>query len=108
MYANEIRIVTPEDRDLRVHIRKRETMPDVVTQCLADGVSVAWTREADSVVFEGEIRRSTEWLFKVMYSTRAGRQPAGDTLRYKLSVAARRVLSELRDELQSRLRFGYA
>jgi hypothetical protein len=108
MYANEIRIVNSEDRDLRVHIRKRETMPGAVTQCLANGVNVPWTRETDSVVCEGEIRPGTEWLFKLVYSTGAARHIDGDPLRYKLSVAARRMLSELRDELQPRLRFGYA
>ena len=108
MYANEIRIINAEDRDLRVHIRKRETVPGAVIQCLANGVSVPWTRETDSVVCEGEIRPGTEWLFKVVYSTGAARHRDGDPLRYKLSVAARRMLSEVRDELQPRLRFGYA
>jgi len=108
MYANEIRIINAEDRDLRVHIRKRETVPGAVIQCVANGVSVPWTRETDSVVCEGEIRPGTEWLFKVVYSTGAARHTGGDPLRYELSVAARRMLSELRDELQPRLRFGDA
>jgi hypothetical protein len=108
MYGNEIRIVTPEDRGLRVHIRKRETTPGAVAQCLANGVSVSWTRDTDSVVFEGDIPKGTEWRFRVVYPTRASQQAERHTLRYTLSVAARRMLSELRDELQSRLRLGYA
>ena len=80
---------------------------DAVTQCLANGVSVSWRRETDAVVCDGEIRPGTEWLFKVVDSTSAARHLEGETLRYKLSVAARRMLSELRDELQPRLRFGY-
>ena len=103
----KLRIINSDDRDLRVHIRKRETVPEAVTQCLANGVSVSWTRETDSVVCDGEIRPGSEWLFKVVYSSGAARHLDGDTLRYKLSVAARRMLSELRDELQPRLRFGY-
>ena len=105
MYGNELLIDNPSDKKIDLRVRKRENHADLVTEILSDGKPVTWTTEADQLVFSERISPHSAKRFQVVYLDSARAAKTGRSVRFELSVAIRRVLSELRDDYLSRSRF---
>ncbi len=102
MYGNELLIDNPSDQEIELRVHKRESHADLVAEILSDGEPVTWTTEADQLVFSASIWPHSEKRFQVIYREPASAGKAARSLRFELSVAVRRILSEVRDEYISR------
>jgi hypothetical protein len=88
-----------------VHVRKRESEADLVAEVRCDQKAVMWTTEADHIVFDERIGPCSDRHFKVFYREQHEAEKVDRSLRFELSVAVRRILSEFRDDYLSRGRF---
>ena len=105
MYGNELLIDNPSGQSINVHVRKRENQPDLVAEVRCDQKPVMWTTEEDHLVFDERIGPCSERHFQVLYREQAETENLNRSLRFEVSVAARRLLSEFRDDYLSRSRF---
>jgi len=105
MYGNEFLIDNPSDQTIEVEVRKRECQADLVADILCDGKPARWTSDVDRLVFGESIRPRGQRRFQVIYREQAGSAKVDRSLRFELSVAARRILSEFRDDYLSKSRF---
>jgi hypothetical protein len=105
MYGNELLMHNPSDQEIDLRVHKREGHADLVAEILFDGKPVTWTTEADQLVFSERISPLSETHLRVVYRERAKAEAVGRSLRFELSVAIRRILSEVRDEYLSRSSF---
>lgn len=105
MYGNELLISNSSDREITVTIRKRKGQNDPVSKILCDEKSLTWAEGKEYWLFDQKISPREEKRFRVVYHE----QPEGGTihrsLQFELSVAARRILSELRDDYLSKAPF---
>lgn len=108
MYGNELLIDNPEARPIQVTIRKKSGQSDPVSEVFCNGEPIEWTINAGYLVFSGSILPGTESRFKVQYQNIADPATIDRSLRFELAVAARRVLSEFRDQYFSRIRYSLA
>ncbi len=101
MYGSEVLVDNPSDQPVDVRIRKRKSHDDLAPEILCDEKSVAWTIEGESFLFADKIGPHGEKCFRVVppEQTDSGKQRR--PLRFELAVAARRILSELRDDYLS-------
>ena len=104
MYGNELFIENPSDQLIDVQVRKRENQVDLVAGILSDGKAATWAAEGDDVVLSERIWPRSERRIQVVYREQAEARNLGRSLRFELSVAARRFLSEFRDDYLSRSR----
>ncbi len=105
MYGNELLIHNPSGHMVNVHVRKRENEADLVAEVRSDQKPIMWTTKADHLVYEEGIGPRSERHLQVVYRERDAREKVNRSLRFELSVASRRILSELRDDYLSRSRF---
>lgn len=105
MYGNELVIDNPPDREIEVRVRKREDQADLVADILGDGNSIAWTKEGNHLAFGGKMAPRGERHFRVAYREQDEFGKADRSLRFEISVAVRRFLSEFRDDYLSRSHF---
>jgi hypothetical protein len=98
MYGSELRLVNDSDRERDISVRKRESDPSLVASVEIDGSRVESTSSGDGITFGYRLPPRSEALVTVLYreSPVHSRRPA--SLKYHVIVAARRFLSELRDE----------
>jgi hypothetical protein len=102
MYGTELRIDNPSDQAIEMKIRKRESQADLVSEIQCDGKPVVWTTDPEHLVFSERILPRSEKLFKVVYRNQTDTPVIRRSLRYEISVAVRRVLSEFRDNYLSK------
>jgi hypothetical protein len=105
MYANELLIHNPLDQVISVNIRKRENEPDLVSEVQCDRKPLMWTTDDDHVLFEERIGPCGERHLQVFYREQEETEKVERSLHFELSVAVRRILSELRDCYLARSRF---
>jgi len=105
MYGTELRVENPSDRPIEARVRKRESRADQVAEVLCGEMPVTWTAEGEHLCFGGRIPPHSEEFFKVCYRSPAHAEPMPRSLRYEITVAARRVLSEWRDDYLCRSHF---
>jgi hypothetical protein len=105
MYGNELLIDNPSDQVIEVRVRKRENQVDLVAEILCDGKPVSWAAEADHLVLGERIQPRSKKRLQVVYREQPEAEELNRSLRFELSVAARRILCEFRDEYLSRSRF---
>ncbi len=105
MYGNELIISNPLDQAIDVTIRKRKSHDDPVSEILCDEKSITWATDIEHVIFGEKIGSHSEKRFRVVYRGQAHTEKVRRSLRFELSVAVRRILSELRDDYLSRSRF---
>ncbi len=105
MYGNDLLIDNPSDREVELQAYKREGHADLVAEILSDGKPINWTAEADHLVFGERVSPHSEKRFQVIYREPASAGKADRSLRFELSVAVRRILSEVRDEYLSKSPF---
>jgi hypothetical protein len=105
MYGNELLIDNPSDQAVDLSIRKRKSQDDLASEILCDEKPVMWTTEVKHFVFCQRIRSYSETCFRVVYREQAHAGKVRRSLRFELAVAARRILSEFRDDYLSTSRF---
>ena len=105
MYGTELRIDNSSDRTIEVMIRKRESQAGLVSEILSDEKPMPWTSDVGHLMFGDRILPRSEKHFKVTYRNQTNGGMNGRSFRYEISVALRRVLSELRDDYLSKSRF---
>jgi len=105
MYGNELLVDNPSDQVIEVRVRKRENQADLVAEMLSDGAPASWAAEVDHIVLGERIRPGSERRLQVVYRGQAAAGEVGRSLRFEVSVAARRILAEFRDDYLSRSRF---
>ena len=105
MYGNELLVGNASDEALEVRVKKRENQPQSVAGVFCDDSPAIWAAHADHLEFGGRIPPRSEALLRVAYRNVPETGKLKRPLRFELSVAARRVLSEFRDEYLSRSRF---
>jgi hypothetical protein len=101
MYGNELMVRNDSDQSIDVTIRKRESQNDVVSEVLCDKKAIAWSGQTEYLTFAEQIGSRQEKLFRVTYLETSPDRASTRTLRLELKVAARRILSELRDQYLS-------
>jgi hypothetical protein len=104
MYANELVVDNPSDQMVELRVRKRENQVDLVAEILSDGKPATWAAEVDHLVLSQRIGPHNEKHIQVVYREQAEALGLDRSLRFELSVAVRRILSEFRDEYLSRSR----
>ena len=105
MYGSELVLGNPSDEALELLIRKRKSQDEVGSQILCDGKPIKWTSEAEHLVFRERIGSHREKQFRIVYRVPDHRRDVRLSLRFKVSVAMRRMLCELRDEYLARISF---
>jgi hypothetical protein len=105
MYGNELLIHNPLDQPINVHVRKRETAADSVAEVRSDQKPIIWASKADHLVYDERIEPCSERHLQVFYREQDEAENLGRSLRFELSVAVRRILSEFRDDYLSRSHF---
>jgi hypothetical protein len=105
MYANELLIHNPLHQAIDVNVRRRENDPDFVSEVRCDLKPILWTTNDRHVVFKERVQPCGERHLQLFYQEHEETEKVGRSLRVELSVAARRILSELRDNYFFRSRF---
>ncbi len=98
MYGSELWLTNTSDRHTEICVHKRESDPSVVASVEVDGSSVECTSAVNAISFRYQLPPKSQALVKVLYQGCTGYSSRPATVKYHLGVAARRVLSELRDE----------
>ena len=105
MYGSELVLGNPSDEALELLIRKRKSQDEGGSQILCDEKPIKWTSEAEHLVFRERIGSHREKRFRIVYQVPDHRGDVRLSLRFKVSVAMRRMLCELRDEYLARISF---
>lgn len=105
MYGNELVISNPSDQAVDVRIRKRKSQNDFVSEILCDEKPIRSTTDFDYFVFGTKIESQSEMRFRVVYREQHHPEKFRRSLRFEVGVAARRILSEFRDDFLFRSRF---
>ena len=105
MYGNELLIGNPSDQVINVSVRKRENDVDLIVEVRCDQKPIKWIPMDDYLAYDERIEPGSERLFRVIYREQDEAEKVDRSLRFELSVAARRILSEWRDNYLSRSRF---
>jgi hypothetical protein len=101
MFGNELLIGNPSDQAINVRIRKRRGPDELPPEILRDEKPVTCATEVEHFVFGERIGSDSEMCFRVVYPEQANARELPRSLRFELAVAARRILSELRDDYLS-------
>jgi hypothetical protein len=98
--------LTHTEEAVTYHLSKRIPDSAIIQQVLVNGVPAPFSREADTVVFD--VRAHASQAIHVQIESAALRPTKAYSfrLRYEAHVALRRVLSEFRDNVLSKNRFG--
>jgi hypothetical protein len=102
MYGNELQVVNPSDHPIETILRKRIDDDDAVSEILCDQEPIPWTTEAGHLAFRCQVPPKSEKWFRVIHRERAHAANMERTMRFKLSVGTRRILSEFRDNYLSK------
>ena len=105
MYGTELFVENPYDRPIEVLVRKRETRPDMIAEVRCDDRPVRWDGIAGQLVTRENIEPHGSRRFHVLYRESNAMGKVERSLRFEVSVALRRILSECRDEYLSEGRF---
>jgi len=97
MYGSQLLVPNPSERPLRVVVSKNEGNPSLVTAVRGDRGPLEWSVSGDRVVFADTIPAGREASYAMCYAPHTAR-PQSRPIRLEASVAARRILSEFRDE----------
>jgi hypothetical protein len=98
MYGAGLLIRNPTDDDLDVVIRKRERQTDAIAEVRCNLVVTRFTFEDDEIVVRCRIEPRGELRVEVQQKNVIPTKPVSRRLSLEVSVAIRRILSEMRDE----------
>jgi Holliday junction resolvase-like predicted endonuclease len=97
MYANELAFENTDAAVSMLEVRKREPEDDAIATMRVDNRSVEWTRDGAEVVLRHAANKGATMVISVLFRPVQWLEHV-PSVKYRLTVAARRVLSELRDE----------
>jgi hypothetical protein len=103
MYGSEVLLRNRNDRVSEFAVDKRETEPSIIADVAQDGREIRWSHTPGGLHFRCVVPPRGEALVKVRYHGTFVDRKRRPSLKYGLSVAARRILSEFRDEYVQRL-----
>jgi hypothetical protein len=105
MYGSELLVANPSNEAIEARIRKRKGGDDLPSEIFCDDNPVRWATEDGYFVFSESIPPQCEKRFRVVYPEQGDAEQAHRSLRFELAVAARRILSEFRDNYLATNRF---
>jgi hypothetical protein len=105
MYGNELLIGNPSDHPIEVSIRKRKSEHEAVSEIRCDGLPMKWMTDDEYLLIGDQIPPHGEKRFRLFYDEPTLAGNVQRSVRYKVSVAARRMLSEFRDDYLARSSF---
>jgi hypothetical protein len=105
MYGSELLIGNSSEQPTEGTVRKRKGQHDQVSDVLCEGKPITWETEGEHLVFRQRIDARSEKYCQVVYQRQAPPKMERRSVGFELSVAARRVLSEFRDNYFSKSRF---
>ena len=94
MYGSEVLLTNPSDRVSEFAVDKRETDPSVIADVAQDGRNLQWSHTPGGLHFRCVVPPRGEALVKVRYHATSVDRKRPASLKYALSVAARRILSD--------------
>ncbi len=97
MYGSELVIGNTSELPIVAKVRKRKGKSADIERVLCDGQPVAWEIEDDYLVFSQRILPHREACCRVEYLEQDTGKMVHRSLKFEASVAARRMLSEFRD-----------
>jgi hypothetical protein len=106
MYGTELRVENPAGQRKRFCVRRRESEPAAVKEIRAESGPVAWKVSEDHIDFEFELNPGEHKTIRITFHALSENGPGGETIRYRLKVALRRYLSEIRDNYITRKPFS--
>jgi len=98
MYGTELVATNPTNQMIEIKVRRRSNQEDPISQILCDDKPIDWACEAGYLSFSEKIAPHGERRFRLVYGNQNHAETLRRSLRFELSVAARRILCELRDE----------
>jgi hypothetical protein len=108
MYGRELQIENPFAQPKRFLIRKREPDPSAIKEIRAGSQEIVWNSAEGFVGFEIELNPGENKTIEIRFHDLNGNGWNGENLSYRVKTAARRYLSELRDNyvVKNKLRFS--
>jgi hypothetical protein len=98
MYASDLLVSNTTQRPLSIVVRKTEDDPSWVTGVRGDRGDLEWEKNEDRITFADTIPPGQDGRYAVVYTPQPPRPRPSRPIRFEASVAARRILSEFRDE----------
>ena len=98
MYASELVVSNPSPRPLAVTVRKQEDEPTLVAGIHGPREGLEWTVSGDHIEFADTIPAGEETRYAVSYRPQPAKPQTSRPIRVSAQIAARRLLSEFRDE----------
>jgi hypothetical protein len=105
MYGNEFLVSNASDQAVELRIRKRASHNEPVSEILCNERPISWATGVDHLFFGERIGSGEGRHFRVVYRDQVHAPVLRRSLHYELSVAARRILSEFRDDYLARRPF---
>jgi hypothetical protein len=105
MYGSELLIQNQLDQVIDVRVRKKENETERVAEVRCDQKPINWVTRSEHLIYEDKIEPCREKLIQVLHRQDEVAENASRPLRFEVSVAVRRILSEFRDEWLSRSSF---
>jgi len=96
------RMAAAQGRPAQIVLRRYEPTPHLVVGVLVDGTSAPFSFEGEYLLLELDLDPNAPHVIQVLDAPRVGTRPAGFGLKHNAGVAARRALSEFRDNVLSR------
>jgi hypothetical protein len=103
MYGSEVLLANSNDRVSSFCLHARETESSLIAGIAQDDHGVEWSHTSESVYFRCRVPPRSQTLVKIQYQDNSAHRRAPVSVSYELSVAARRLLCELRDEYLQKL-----
>lgn len=98
MYGTDLLVKNPVDEEVNVLVLKWESNADTVGEVLSDRGPIEYSFHEDQIVVRHRLEPQGEMGMKVRYKASMPTENADRPLAFKVSVALRRILSEVRDE----------
>jgi hypothetical protein len=103
IYGTEALLENPGERACEYHVEKAETDTSLIARVAIEGREATWSGTPDGVSLDCTIAPRSSALVTIDYRNESASSRIRASMGYSLSVAARRVLSELRDEYVQKL-----
>jgi hypothetical protein len=108
MYGNEIALENPDSTSRHILIEKTEHAPENVDRIEADGAGIRFLADQGVLRFNLRLNAGEIARIRVFYKDSYGDPNPARPLSRQLKLAARRYLSEFRDETQARAPWIYS
>lgn len=98
MYGNELLVANRSDTPMRIQVFKREIALNIVAHIESAGTRIRWENTEGGLTFSDTVPQGAARLFALSYEIPPRACTRRKSAWYEMSVTARRILSEFRDE----------